>query len=204
MGKSSNVTADRLWFPSARQAPGEVLAHLRSMDPSIELHWLRRGEWALGGYKPNAHRRKQSERTLAVLESCGRTLDANFRDVSEFRAAIVAWGDKMAYERLKLQGFVHHMTFPGWLCEFGIMETWLREALWTKQHVYEWGMREMEASLEKNPEAESRAKDLTDRSRLREGWRMGFKNPKSVVSAGIPGAPPRRRILDPFTGRVAV
>lgn len=179
-----------LYFPSPREAPADVVRRLRAIDPTATMIWLRRGVWALGTMKPDSRRRNEAEQALSDLNKAGKAL-AGCPSRRIFEIAIRAWGDKVAWTELKRQGFVHQLTFrpretPE--CELAAAaERWLKEATWVRQHSYEATWRALEREMERDVDAEQAEANMLDKARLRDAWRMGFRNPTSVRSAGIPG-----------------
>ena len=73
--------------------------------------------------------------------------------------------------------------------ELGLIERWFREASWTMQHCYNETWKAAEEQTEVRPEHEQRMANTLDRARLKEAWRMGFRNPVSVRQPGMPGKP---------------
>jgi hypothetical protein len=177
-------------FPSRRVAPPELVRALRSIKPTAELVWLRRGQWCLGTVNSDSPSRIHALKSLELLYLAADALDRAKLSGPFRRAASRKWGDKVAFQRLKLQGFIDQQTFPPLLdTELGLIERWFREASWTMQHCYNATWRAAEAQTEVQPEHDAKLANVTDRSRLREAWRMGFRNPVSVRQPGLPWKP---------------
>ena len=174
-------------FPSRRVAPPALVKSLRMIDRSAELVWLRRGCWALGTVKHDNRARGKAEKQMyELLESAG-TLNRSKVSIAVRRAAREQVLHKLGLLNLRRQGWLHQQTFPDlYDSELGVIERWFREAVWVRQHCYEQTFNQIEADLDRNPEAEAKLADLTDRARLNEAYRIGFKRPVSVLSAGIP------------------
>ncbi len=51
-----------------REPPEGVLRQLRSIDPSLDLHYLGGGRWAVGAVKPNAVRRALAHKILQNMQ----------------------------------------------------------------------------------------------------------------------------------------
>lgn len=171
-----------IWFPSARQAPADVLRALRAIEPKVELVWLRRGAWALGTYSPDPFRQAEAKRSLKALNGPGLTRGYSTSPQS-WDLAVRAHGDRMAMTWLKAQGYLHQQTFDmrrhSEAAVFGVMENWLREAKWVQQHEYEEAWRALEAAQVENHGEKERIADLIDHARLREAYRMEYKRPVS-------------------------
>jgi hypothetical protein len=157
------------------------------IDPTVELVWLRRGAWALGTIKQDNRARGMAERQIwKLLQALHVLLTLKVPQKVKVLGYRIAF-EKMYILWLKSLGWMHQQTFENiGDSEFGIIERWLREATWVRQHCYEQTFNEIEADMDRNKEAEAKEADLLDRSRLREAYRIGFRRPVSVLSAGIP------------------
>jgi hypothetical protein len=170
-----------VFFPAARTVPQSVLRVLRAIDDSVCVVWLRRGAWLLSTVTPNEHRMHAAGTTRAKLHYSSLPFLATTRD--QFEMACQRWGNREAMTRLRMQGVVEQKTFE---CSqyadhvvWAEMELWLRAARWVRQHHYEAYWRAMDEAQEKNDDEEAKLSSLLDKARLREAYRMGFKNPVS-------------------------
>ena len=174
------------FFPSRRTAPPELVRQLRLIEPSAELVWLRRGQWCLGTVKRDTMHVAVAQRSYEILTKAGEAIDRS-NTPAEFREqAVRIYGDKIAFQRLKMQGFVDQVTFaPMSDAQMGLIVRWLKEAKWVKQHAFNQMMNAMEHSLDVNPESDAKMKELTDTARLTDAWRHGFRRPKSFTRTGL-------------------
>lgn len=188
----------RLFFPSARTAPADVLRALRGIDDAAELIWLRRGAWILGTYKPNSERREQARRAIDSLS--GPALTQGYTESKrQFEFRRTQHGDKLAMYQLKYQGFVEQKTWEvrrryAETVAFVFMERWLRVAKWVQQHHYEEFWRAWDRAQEQNEQEEAKIAETRDRSRIREAWRMGFAGRKQFSMT-----PPKGILTSPFS-----
>lgn len=86
--------------PEGRQTPLLLLSMLRAMDPQIELVYVGRGVWWLGGVRPNAERARKGEMILKQMEA----LQIASRSVPSIQQNIMLG-------KLLLQGFARIATY---------------------------------------------------------------------------------------------
>lgn len=181
-----------VFFPSQREAPGFLLRRLREIDPKAHVVWLRDQAWCLGTMVPKKDRLQMAYREILSLKAKGGAgmQQAEMNPVKR-RQLERQHEEKLAFWKLKAQGFVEQGTFEGPdHVAFPAMVNWLTEAKHVQQHSYERSFQAWEHSMvEQDMEGEARTafeRELTDEYRLKEAWRYSFKRPVSVQGAGIP------------------
>lgn len=164
----------RLLLPSFREAPRDVLGHLREIDPTVELVYMGGGAWALGSVCRNGLR---DEVGLRKVRMAMTTVPQHRAAAGRLRAML--WEGK-----LLLQGFGLIETFKG--DPDSRVEEYLRQRTYCWASELDAAWRRIMDNDARSPEAEKEAElerysTMIDEKRLREAYRWAFKRPVSII-----------------------
>lgn len=186
--EDDDTPVSRVYHPSERTCPPEVLRGLRAVDPAAELLYLTRGTWLLGVVRWNWER----------VESCAKTLGMIRHNVTRMEYGITpaeqterARGnaERQALLQLGMQGFRPIVRYA-WRDPDGSMVNDFRVRDWLYRCLAEQTAEAAMDWAEGIPQTARRVGTLLDAGRTR-GWdavRHAGRGKGFVTNPGLIGA----------------